>query len=79
MGLLSLSISSFCHFGYLRRNPNDRPDADYCGYDFWLTKRNEFHGNFVNAEMVKAFIVSGEYRIALAYTHRFLRFWLRQI
>jgi hypothetical protein len=50
------------YFGYLRRNPNDQPDADYSGYDFWLTKLNEFNGNFVNAEMVKAFIVSGEYR-----------------
>jgi len=50
------------YFGYLRRNPNDAPDADYTGYDFWLTKLNQFNGNFVNAEMVKAFIVSGEYR-----------------
>jgi glucose/arabinose dehydrogenase len=50
------------YFGYLRRNPNDAPDADYSGYDFWLTKLNEFNGNFVNAEMVKAFIISGEYR-----------------
>jgi hypothetical protein len=49
------------YFGYLRRNPNDTPDADYTGYDFWLTKLNEFGGNFVNAEMVKAFITSGEY------------------
>jgi hypothetical protein len=49
-------------YGYLRRNPNDAPDADYTGYDFWLRKLNEFNGNFVNAEMVKAFIVSGEYK-----------------
>ena len=49
-------------FGYLRRNPNDTPDADYTGYDFWLTKLNDFGGNFVNAEMVKAFLVSIEYR-----------------
>jgi CSLREA domain-containing protein len=53
------------YMGYLRRNPNDVPDSDYTGYDFWLTKLNQFNGNFVNAEMVKAFIVSGEYR------HRF--------
>jgi hypothetical protein len=46
----------------LRRNPNDAPDADYTGYDFWLTKLNQFNGNYGNAEMVKAFIVSGEYR-----------------
>jgi photosystem II stability/assembly factor-like uncharacterized protein len=50
------------YFGYLRRNPNDAPDADHTGYDFWLGKLNQFNGNFVNAEMVKAFIVSGEYR-----------------
>ncbi|MEP6742559.1 MAG: NF038122 family metalloprotease [bacterium] len=50
------------YFGYLRRNPNDAPDADFGGYNFWLGKLNEFNGNFVNAEMVKAFIVSGEYQ-----------------
>jgi hypothetical protein len=49
-------------FGYLRRNPNDPQDTDYTGYDFWLTKLNQFNGNFLNAEMVKAFISSSEYR-----------------
>jgi hypothetical protein len=49
------------YFGYLRRKPNDAPDLNFNGYNFWLTKLNEFNGNFVNAEMVKAFIVSGEY------------------
>ena len=44
------------YFGYLRREP----DAD--GYAFWLNKLNQFNGNFEQAEMVKAFIVSGEYR-----------------
>jgi hypothetical protein len=55
------------YFGYLRRNPNDPPEAglSFDGYNFWLGKLNEFNGNFVNAEMVKAFLVSGEYR------HRF--------
>jgi len=50
--------------GYLRRNPNDSPEVglDYTGYDFWLGKLNQFNGNFVNAEMVKAFLVSGEYQ-----------------
>ena len=47
---------------YLRRNPNDPQDTDYTGFDFWLTKLNQFNGNFVNAEMVKAFISSIEYR-----------------
>jgi Domain of unknown function (DUF4214) len=44
------------YFGYLRRDP------DASGYQFWLTKLNQFGGNFEQAEMVKAFIVSGEYR-----------------
>jgi hypothetical protein len=50
------------YFGYLRRSPNDPQDTDYTGYDFWLTKLNQFNGNFVNADMVKAFITSTEYR-----------------
>jgi Calx-beta domain/Beta-propeller repeat len=50
------------YFGFLRRNPNDAPDLDFSGYNFWLAKLNQFSGNFVNAEMVKAFITSSEYR-----------------
>ena len=50
------------YFGYLRRNPNDAPDADHTGFDFWLTKLNQFNGDFIKAEMVKAFISSTEYR-----------------
>lgn len=49
-------------FGYLRRDPNSGPDTDYTGYDFWLTKLNQFNGNYINAEMVKAFLNSSEYR-----------------
>jgi hypothetical protein len=49
-------------FGYLRRNPDDPQDTNYTGYDFWLGKLNQFNGNFENAEMVKAFITSSEYR-----------------
>jgi len=49
------------YFGYLRRNPRDPQDTDYSGFEFWLTKLNQFNGNFVNAEMVKAFITSAEY------------------
>jgi hypothetical protein len=44
------------YFGYLRRDP------DEAGYRFWLNKLNQFDGNFERAEMVKAFLVSGEYR-----------------
>jgi PKD repeat protein len=50
------------YFGYLRRNPNSAPDSDYTGYEFWLSKLNDFNGDFVKAEMVKAFIGSTEYR-----------------
>jgi hypothetical protein len=49
-------------FGYLGRNPNDVPDANFSGYNFWLNKLNEFKGNFIDAEMVKAFLSSSEYR-----------------
>src|SRR5262249_27047895 len=50
------------YFGYLRRNPNDPQDTDYTGYDFWLMKLNQFNGNYIDAEMVKAFLSSIEYR-----------------
>ena len=44
------------YLGYLRRDP------DQSGYNFWLGKLLEHNGNFVSAEMVKAFINSAEYR-----------------
>jgi len=50
------------YFGYLRRDPNTGPDTDFTGYNFWLNKLNTFGGNFEQAEMVKAFLNSGEYR-----------------
>ena len=50
------------YFGYLRRNPNDAPDSNFVGYNFWLDKLNSFNGDFIAAEMVKAFISSTEYR-----------------
>ena len=63
------------YIGYLRRNPNDAPEPglDYAGFDFWLTKmnnhslpgedvRNEEVARVQRAEMVRAFITSGEYR-----------------
>ena len=52
------------YFGYLRRNPDDAPEAtlNFAGWKFWLTKLEQFNGNFVAAEMVKAFISSDEYR-----------------
>ncbi|HTD85463.1 MAG TPA: hypothetical protein VK850_02710, partial [Candidatus Binatia bacterium] len=52
------------YFGYLRRNPDDAPELNlnFDGFNFWLGKLNQFNGDFVGAEMVKAFITSSEYR-----------------
>jgi hypothetical protein len=52
------------YFGYLQRNPYDPPEPtlDYQGYNFWLNKLNQFNGDYLAAEMVKAFISSTEYR-----------------
>jgi len=49
------------YFGYLKRNPDEGQDHDFTGWQFWLDKLNQFNGNFINAEMVKAFITSIEY------------------
>ena len=49
-------------FGYLRRDPDSAPDHDFSGYDFWLSKLNEFNGNYIQAELVKAFLSADEYR-----------------
>jgi len=43
------------YIGYLRRNP------DQDGFNHWLGKLN-FYGNWVDAEMVRSFIVAPEYR-----------------
>jgi hypothetical protein len=50
------------YFGYLRRDPNSGQNTDFSGYAFWLNKLETFNGNFSDAEMVKSFLVSGEYR-----------------
>ncbi|HEX8191094.1 MAG TPA: DUF4214 domain-containing protein [Pyrinomonadaceae bacterium] len=44
------------YFGYMRRDP------DAAGYAHWLGKLEEFGGDYVRAEMVKAFLSSTEYR-----------------
>ena len=59
---LSRAFVLMQYFGYLRRNPSDLPDGDYTGYEFWLTKLNQFHGDYIAAEMVKAFLNSAEYQ-----------------
>jgi hypothetical protein len=50
------------YHGYMRRNPTDAPDTSDAGYQFWLGKLNQFGGDYVRAELVKAFITSSEYQ-----------------
>jgi hypothetical protein len=52
------------YFGYLRRNPDAAPEAtlNFAGFNFWLNKLNQFNGDYIGAEMIKAFIGSAEYR-----------------
>jgi hypothetical protein len=50
------------YFGYLRRDANSGADTNFDGYNFWLTKLGDAHGNFQSADMVKAFLVATEYR-----------------
>jgi hypothetical protein len=63
------------YYGYLRRNPDDAPDNNFNGYDFWLNKLNSFtqpgedardetvaFRRVQRAEMVRSFIISAEYR-----------------
>ena len=65
------------YIGYLHRNPNDAPEPglNYAGFDFWLNKMNQFslpgedvrnepvaRARVQRAEMVRAFILSTEYR-----------------
>jgi hypothetical protein len=50
------------YFGYLRRDPDSGQDATYLGWRFWLDKLEQFNGDFVRAEMVKAFLTSAEYQ-----------------
>ena len=51
------------YYGYLRRNPDDAPEQNlnFAGWAFWLGKLNENNGNYVQAEMVNAFLTSFEY------------------
>ena len=38
------------YFGYLRRAPDSPPDSDFAGFNFWLSKLNEFGGNYIAAD-----------------------------
>ena len=58
----NLAFVQMQYFGYLQRNPNDPPDSNFDGFNFWLNKLDQFNGDFIGAEMVRAFIESIEYR-----------------
>jgi len=55
----SRSIVLFNYFGYLHRNPDDPPDNDLHGFDFWV-KELETSGEI--GRMAAAFTASGEYQ-----------------
>jgi hypothetical protein len=63
------------YFGFMRRDPDDAPDTDLTGFNFWLQKMNDHtlpgedarlepdaFGRIKRAEMIKSFIVAGEFR-----------------
>jgi hypothetical protein len=50
------------YFGYLHRNPDEGPDSDLSGFNFWRQKLDDNGGDFHKAEMVRAFIEATEYR-----------------
>ncbi len=50
------------YLGYLRRDPDDPPDGNLRGYNFWLSKLDAHGGDWRAAGMVRAFLNSFEYR-----------------
>jgi hypothetical protein len=50
------------YFGYLRRDPDEAPDTNLDGFNYWLKKLVDNGGDYQKAEMVKAFLSSTEYR-----------------
>jgi hypothetical protein len=40
----------------------ERKTSCFDGFNFWLTKLEQFNGDYVQAEMVRAFLLSIEYR-----------------
>jgi hypothetical protein len=50
------------YFGYLGRDANSAPNTNFDGYNFWLRKLDDAHGDFQGSDMVKAFLVATEYR-----------------
>ena len=53
------SLLALHYFGYLRRNPDDPPDGDLRGFNFWLQDLERHHDV---SRLSLAFKVTGEYR-----------------
>jgi hypothetical protein len=53
------SLLALHYFGYLRRNPDDPPDGDMRGFDFWLQILERHHDV---GRLSLAFKVTGEYQ-----------------
>lgn len=59
------SFVLWCYRAFLRREPNDPPDNNWNGYNFWvgvLDSTNPDAGDDKYNQMLRAFIVSTEYR-----------------
>jgi hypothetical protein len=52
------SLVALYYFGYLRRNPDDPPDGDLRGFEFWLQDLERHHDP---SKLSSAFKVTGEY------------------
>ena len=52
------SLLALHYFGYLRRNPDDPPDGDLRGFNFWLQSLERHHDA---SRLSTAFKVTGEY------------------
>lgn len=53
------SLVMLYYFGYLHRNPDDPPDKNLNGFNFWL---KEVEGSGDTGRLTQAFMASGEYK-----------------
>jgi len=53
------SLIDLHYFAYLRRNPDDPPDGDLRGFNFWL---DDLERNHTPAKLASAFSLTDEYR-----------------
>ena len=54
-----------CYLTYLQREPNEPPDVDFAGFNFWLNTLNSHGSPTPNSgydHLIRAFLLSPEYR-----------------